>query len=74
MQGQDISIFRVARHLLHVVGNDGRWVVTVDGASVAGSFPSRSAAWAAGVTEADRLDRVRDETVTVATSSGHRRR
>jgi hypothetical protein len=74
MHGQDISIFRVARHLLHVVGKDGRWVVTVDGASVEGWFTSRSAAWTAGVTEADRLDRMRDETVTVATSSSHRRR
>jgi hypothetical protein len=71
MHEQDISIFRVARHILHVVGKQGRWLVTVDGASVAGSFTSRSAAWTAGVTEADRLDRTRDETVTVATPRSH---
>jgi hypothetical protein len=57
MKRKETSIFQVGSHVLHVVGSDGRWVVTVDGMPVDGWFMARSAAWTAGVTEADRLDR-----------------
>jgi hypothetical protein len=68
MKGKETCIFQVGRHVLHVVGLSGRWVVTVDGTLVDAWFTTTSEAWAAGVTEADRLDRTGSESV-VATMS-----
>jgi len=42
----------------------------VDGMLVDGWFTTTSEAWTAGVTEADRLDRSRGETVTGTTGLG----
>ena len=70
MKGKETCIFQVGRHVLHVVGLDGRWVATVDGMLVDGLFTTTSEAWTAGVTEADRLDRSRGETVTGTTGLG----
>ena len=57
MRRQETSIYQVGSHVLKITGIDGRWVVTVDGMLVDGWFTARSAAWTAGVIEADRLDR-----------------
>jgi pheromone shutdown protein TraB len=70
MKAKETAIFQVGRHVLHVVGLDGQWVVTVDGMLVDGWFTAPSEAWTAGVTEADRQDRSRSETVGGATRLG----
>jgi hypothetical protein len=58
MQGAFTFIYHVGRRVLHVVGNDGRWRATVDGAIVDGTFTTKTGAWAAGAGEAIRLDRL----------------
>jgi pheromone shutdown protein TraB len=70
MKGKETCIFQVGRHVLHVVGLVGRWVVFVDGTMVDGWFTTTAEAWAAGVTEADRLDRSPSETVSGTTRLG----
>jgi hypothetical protein len=51
------TIFQIGRHVLQVIGQDGRWVVAVDGVLHACWYASDAQAWAAGVAEADRLER-----------------
>jgi hypothetical protein len=58
MQGAFTFVYRVGRRVLHVVGNDGRWRATVDGAIVDGTYKTKTGAWAAGAGEAIRLDRL----------------
>ena len=49
------SIFQVGRHVLQVFGNQGRWVVAVDGVLLRGWHSTSADAWSAGVAEVDRL-------------------
>jgi hypothetical protein len=51
------NVFQIGRHVLQVVGCDGRWVVAVDGVLLGAWHASEAQAWAAGVAEADRLER-----------------
>jgi hypothetical protein len=51
------SIFQVGMHVLQVIGSDSRWVVAVDGVLHEGWLASEAQAWAAGVAEADRIER-----------------
>jgi hypothetical protein len=54
--------FTVPGHGLVVSGHEGSWVVTVDGAPASPhGFATMAEAWAAGVREAQRLDRDRAE-------------
>jgi len=50
--------FQVARHQVWVSGEKGAWRVAVDGAPCPGEFATVAEAWAVGVREADRLDRL----------------
>jgi hypothetical protein len=49
--------FEVGRHLIRLRCLEGRWTATVDGVTAADWHRSQAEAWAAGVHEADRLDR-----------------
>jgi hypothetical protein len=52
------KVFGIPGHELVVSGHEGAWVVTVDGAPRSPSgFATLAEAWAAGVREAERLDR-----------------
>lgn len=52
------KVFRIPGHELLVSGHEGAWVVTVDGAPRSPpGFATLAEAWAAGVREAERLDR-----------------
>jgi hypothetical protein len=54
------ATFRVGEHELQLARvNEGRWLLSVDGAQVDGSYRSEAEAWEAGVREADRRDRAR---------------
>jgi hypothetical protein len=54
--------FTVPGHGLVVSGREGAWVVTVDGVPAGPhGFATMAEAWAAGVREAQRLDRARAE-------------
>jgi hypothetical protein len=70
MHGTFTFVYRVGQRVLHVVGNDGRWRVTVDGAIVDGTFATKPGAWAAGVGEADRLDRVEGSAAPASGAGG----
>ena len=50
------SIFQVGRQVLQVFGNQGRWVVAVDGVLLRGWHSTSADAWSAGVAEVDRLE------------------
>jgi hypothetical protein len=39
-------------HVLRIVGNDGRWCVSVDGCRLDGWFVTKTDAWAAGLAQA----------------------
>ncbi|HEU4384518.1 MAG TPA: hypothetical protein VFR85_13610 [Anaeromyxobacteraceae bacterium] len=43
--------------MIRVTNSNGRWAVTVDDAALAKWYVNSAEAWAAGVQEADRLDR-----------------
>ena len=49
------SIFQIGPHVLQVFGNQGRWVVAVDGVLLRGWHSTSADAWSAGVAEVDRL-------------------
>jgi hypothetical protein len=49
------SIFQIGQHVLQVFGNQGRWVVAVDGVLLRGWHPTSADAWSAGVAEVDRF-------------------
>jgi hypothetical protein len=70
MQGTFTFVYRVGQRVLHVVGNGGRWRVTVDGANVDGAFATKTGAWAAGVGEAYRLDRVEGSAAPASGAGG----
>jgi hypothetical protein len=50
--------YEVREHVLEVAGHDGRWTISVDGVEMGGWSVSSADAWTAGVTEADRLDKL----------------
>jgi hypothetical protein len=50
--------FRVGRHEVRVWVMNGRWFVAVDGAQLTAWHLEQPDAWAAGVREAGRLDRL----------------
>jgi hypothetical protein len=50
-------VYPIRQHVVIVAGDDGNWVVTVDGTFVGGRYLTKPDAWAAGVNEADLLDR-----------------
>ena len=50
--------YQVGNHVVRVSNANGRWAVTVDGAALSRWFMNQAEAWAAGVREADRLDRL----------------
>jgi hypothetical protein len=70
MQGAFTFVYRVGRRVLHVIGNDGRWRATVDGAIVDGTYKTKTGAWAAGAGEAVRLDRVEGSAVPASGAGG----
>jgi hypothetical protein len=49
--------YQVGKHVVRVTHANGRWAVTVDDAALTKWFVNQADAWAAGVQEADRLDR-----------------
>ncbi len=50
--------YQVGKHVVRVSNANGRWAVTVDDAALSKWFMNQAEAWAAGVREADRLDRL----------------
>ncbi|WP_176064616.1 hypothetical protein [Anaeromyxobacter diazotrophicus] len=52
--------FHVGAHVVRVSSTNARWHVTVDAAAFDRWFTSEAEAWAAGVREADRLQRLAD--------------
>ena len=50
--------YQVGNHIVRVSNANGRWAVTVDEAELSRWFMNQADAWAAGVREADRLDRL----------------
>jgi hypothetical protein len=70
MHGAFTFVYRAGQRVLHVVGNDGRWRASVDGAIVDGTFATKTAAWAAGVGGADRLDRVEGSAAPASGAGG----
>jgi len=49
--------YQVGKHVVRVSNANGRWAVTVDDAELSKWYVNQADAWAAGVQEADRLDR-----------------
>lgn len=52
------TTFRVSTHEVQVWMKDDRWYVSVDGVQLPIWHKVQADAWTAGVTEADRLDRL----------------
>jgi hypothetical protein len=52
-----MTTFEVGRHEVRVWVEDGRWHVAVDGAQFQLWFVTQADAWAAGIREAERIDR-----------------
>jgi hypothetical protein len=52
-----MSIFEVGKHRVRVWERGNQWRVAVDRAGIPSWFLSEAEAWAAGVREADRIDR-----------------
>ena len=50
--------FKVGLHEVSAWRDNRRWLIAVDGAALPTWFRTLADAWTAGVTEADRLDRV----------------
>lgn len=50
--------FHVGAHVVRVSSTNARWHVSVDAAAFERWFTSEAEAWAAGVREADRLQRL----------------
>ena len=53
-----MTTFRVGTHELRIWMQEGRWYVAVDGVQLPIWHKVQADAWTAGVTEADRLDRL----------------
>ena len=51
-------IYIAGEHVLRVVGNDGRWCVSVDGGRPDKWFVTKADAWAAGLAQVGRLGMV----------------
>jgi hypothetical protein len=51
------AVFRVGGHEVSIRIEQGRWLVSVDGAVLERWYPTQADAWVAGVGEADRVDR-----------------
>ena len=54
---RELGPFQVGLHVLELSRSADRWTVTVDGMPSEGWYTSGAEAWAAGVREADRLER-----------------
>ncbi len=54
-----MNSYQVGNHVVRVSNANGRWAVAVDDAALSRWFMNQAEAWAAGVQEADRLDRLR---------------
>ncbi|HZY04139.1 MAG TPA: hypothetical protein VFF02_11630 [Anaeromyxobacteraceae bacterium] len=52
-----MTAFQVGKHVVRISNANGRWAVVVDDAALTRWFVNQAEAWAAGVQEADRLDR-----------------
>lgn len=52
-----MTSYQVGKHVVRVSNANGRWAVAVDESELARWFVNLAEAWAAGVREADRLDR-----------------
>ncbi len=50
--------YQVGNHVVRVSNANGRWAVIVDDTELSRWFMNQAEAWAAGVREADRLDRL----------------
>jgi hypothetical protein len=49
-------MFQFGRHVIQVIGTEGRWMALVDGARLRGWHRSAADAWTSGVVEVDRLE------------------
>ncbi|HET6923880.1 MAG TPA: hypothetical protein VFI16_12105 [Anaeromyxobacteraceae bacterium] len=58
----DMISYQVGRHVVRVSNANGRWAVVVDDAELSRWYVNQAEAWAAGVQEADRLDRLQPAT------------
>lgn len=56
-KGADVTSYQVGKHVVRISSSNGRWAVVVDDAALTKWFVNQAEAWAAGVQEADRLDR-----------------
>lgn len=54
----EVLVYEIASHRVRVSGHEGAWRVDVDRAACPVGFATVAEAWAAGVREADRLDRL----------------
>ncbi len=52
-----MTSYQVGKHVVQISNANGRWAVVVDQATLSRWFVNSAEAWAAGVREADRLDR-----------------
>ncbi len=52
-----MTSYQVGKHVVQISNANGRWAVVVDEAQLSRWFVNPAEAWAAGVREADRLDR-----------------
>jgi len=53
-----MKTFQVGHHRVQVSESNGRWTAAVDDVPLPLWFRNEAEAWAAGVREADRLDRI----------------
>ena len=58
LRGGSVISYQVGNHVVRISNANGRWAVTVDDAALSRWFMNQAEAWAAGVREADRLDRL----------------
>jgi hypothetical protein len=55
------NIFIVGTHVFNVFRSGNGWEMSVDGALVEGTFPTRSDAWEAGLALVERADLLAEE-------------
>jgi len=60
-QATSAPTFQVGVHLVRLLCTEGRWTATVDTVASEKWYMSQAEAWAAGVREAYRLDRLNGE-------------